>query len=288
MEKEIPVLSKQISDIQASIESMSNVAFLGVILACFALIFILIMFFVVRNQLNSMRKGVQIKDSIREYLAIGIVVVGICIVGLLGIVALVLGDEHFRREALAGILPLIGAWVGAVIAYYFGKENFQAASDSTAKLLNRDERLAATPVEKVMLSIGKLKGIIRTESLDEIKQKKIKKIADAMNFHRAPVLSNMGLPLLIIHKSTLQEYLADNAEHHEHKLENMISSAPELWNKINAFGTIKPGATAAEVKLVMQTAGKDCSDVYVTEDGTNSSPVIGLVTNVDLLKADHL
>jgi len=51
---------------------------------------------------------------------------------------------------------------------------------------------------------------------------------------------------------------------------------------------VGPKATAAEVKLSMQNIGPDCSDVYVTRDGSKQSEVIGLVTNVDLLKAEYL
>lgn len=280
--------SSKIADLEKGLDAVKSGEVWAIIISCIAITLIIIMFFIFKFYKRGDSRQEHIRNMIREYLAIGIVIVGILIVGLLGLVAMATGDDDFRREALAGILPLIGAWVGAVIAYYFGKENFQAASDSTARLLSRDEWLAKTPVSKIMLPIEQIDDIIRVDDLDKFKERKIKETAQEVKRNRAPVLDHAGLPLLIIHKSTLFEYLAQDQDRQEHTFENMRTNADNLWVKINAFGTIKLGTTAAEVKTVMQNVGPNCSDVFVTQDGSKQSAVIGLITNVDLLKADYL
>jgi len=53
---------------------------------------------------------------------------------------------------------LFGAWVGAVLAFYFSKDNFQTASESvrdTVREFNPQlEKLRQRQVKDVMLSIG--------------------------------------------------------------------------------------------------------------------------------------
>jgi uncharacterized Tic20 family protein len=38
---------------------------------------------------------------------------------------------------LASILPLLGAWVGTIIAFYFARDNFDAATRNTSALLRQ-------------------------------------------------------------------------------------------------------------------------------------------------------
>lgn len=38
--------------------------------------------------------------------------------------------KEISQNVFNGLLPLFGAWVGAVLAFYFSKDNFQTASES--------------------------------------------------------------------------------------------------------------------------------------------------------------
>ena len=58
---------------------------------------------------------------------------------------------------LGVLLPVIGAWVGTVLAFYFGQVNFEAASRSAANLvrqLSPREKLQAEPAGHAMMKIG--------------------------------------------------------------------------------------------------------------------------------------
>src|SRR5689334_5156636 len=41
------------------------------------------------------------------------------------------------KYVLGVLLPVIGAWVGTVLAFYFGQVNFEAASKSAANLVRQ-------------------------------------------------------------------------------------------------------------------------------------------------------
>src|SRR5436853_1792917 len=53
------------------------------------------------------------------------------------------------KYILATVLPVVAGWVGIVLAFYYGKENFEAGSRSitdAAKALTSKDKLAATVV----------------------------------------------------------------------------------------------------------------------------------------------
>src|SRR5215510_4879430 len=70
-------------------------------------------------------------------------------------------DQFFdiAKYVLGVLLPVIGAWVGTVLAFYFGQVNFEAASKSAAKLvrqLSPREKLQAEAADHAMLKINEV------------------------------------------------------------------------------------------------------------------------------------
>ena len=89
--------------------------------------------------------------STRKWLAVGIVAASIVGVVLLSAVAiLAAGDERAETSRLvfSAVLPLLGTWVGTVLAFYFARANFEAATESTLALAGIE---TATPVSRVMI-----------------------------------------------------------------------------------------------------------------------------------------
>ena len=58
------------------------------------------------------------------------------------------------------LLPVIGAWVGAVLAFYFGNENFDAASKSAANLVSE-----LSPREKLKAESAKSEADVTIKQL---------------------------------------------------------------------------------------------------------------------------
>ena len=66
---------------------------------------------------------------------------------------------HIAKYVLGVLLPVIGAWVGTVLAFYFGQGNFEAASRSAANLvrqLSPREKLQAEAAGKAMMKINEV------------------------------------------------------------------------------------------------------------------------------------
>ena len=71
----------------------------------------------------------------RRWIANVLVIGGIVVVGVLGVLVIKYTAIDKRHEAsqlvLTSILPLVGTWIGTVLAFYFAKDNFESASRAT-------------------------------------------------------------------------------------------------------------------------------------------------------------
>jgi hypothetical protein len=87
------------------------------------------------------------------------------ITAVLGLAAIVVSlrvadaEKQFAyvKDVLTIVLPLIGTWVGTVLAFYFSRENFVAAAQQTADLVRQltpGERLQSIAVTEAMLDMS--------------------------------------------------------------------------------------------------------------------------------------
>jgi hypothetical protein len=235
-----------------------------------------------------------------------IVILGIIMMAITGYhAAIVTGEEAQDARAqfietgkyiFAAIVPVVAAWVGTVMAFYFGKENFKAATDSVSQIARQftsQDKLGQTPVEKIGMAIGDLAPLRLApgETNDNITLDKLqaKMTAKDPPFERLPILAANGAPLMVVHRSILNDFLLQEKNKDPNKttdkftLSNLVA-AHEAWLKANSFATVLPSATAADAKASMAQR-KGCADVFVTQDGTSATAVTRWITNVDLLQA---
>jgi hypothetical protein len=199
------------------------------------------------------------------------------------------------KYVFAAVVPVVAGWVGTVMAFYFGKENFRTATESVtqiARQLTSQEKLGQTRAQ----DIGKaIEGVapLRLGSADTTATITLDKLEAKMKakeppFERLPILAASGAPLMVVHRSVLNDFLlkkktqdsAKNAA--DYNLSDLVHEYP--WLTENSFATIGPTASAADAKSAMGRL-KGCADAFVTTDGTTHSPVTRWITNVDLLQA---
>ncbi|HJT90811.1 MAG TPA: hypothetical protein VJ777_02560, partial [Mycobacterium sp.] len=81
---------------------------------------------------------------------IGISITGVIALSLVAVFALTGPDRtEMTRLVFSSVLPLLGTWVGTVLAFYFARESLQAATDSTSQLVRPAD--PETPVREVMI-----------------------------------------------------------------------------------------------------------------------------------------
>jgi CBS domain-containing protein len=231
----------------------------------------------------------------RNQIAFWITFGGLIAVTILGIFVIAFAKDRSdaARLVFGSLLPLLGTWVGTVLAFYFAKANFESAARNTKDLLGITERLRSTPVESVMLKMTDphviKKTLVPPEKPESLKISELVEIMRDNRRNRLPVLNSDSSPLFIIHLSTLTDFISTQA------LSATAGSKPvtdltisdlqtidaQLYQQMLAWTCVKLGATLAEAKIAMEDI-PGCSDVFVTTAGRKSDPVVGWLTNVEI------
>ena len=221
----------------------------------------------------------------RQWLAIGIVVLSVAAVTVLGGIAIA-EDRSNASDVLSQVLPLLGTWVGAIIAFYFAKENLETATRTTKELMTLDLRLKSVKVTEAMIPVGAIEGLKRVGKAKDLEGLKVADVLSEMKRNRRPVVDAKDVLLLVIHKSTLTEFLAARALAKEDPstltLKDLSTKDADLYKKLEAFAFVGLGETLAEAKRAMEAHSPDCADVFVTAEGKPSEPVLGWITNAEI------
>jgi hypothetical protein len=251
------------------------------------------------NQYNN--KPLRANSDERAKIGKGIIYFAITVIAILGVTAmLVTGlapqDEFSLRanlvkDILTALLPVLGTWVGTVLAFYFSKENFIAAAEQTSNLVRQltpEQKLQATPVADAMISMADpntAKMIIdKPEGQINLKTELLA-LFNSSGRNRLPLTDADGKVKYMIHRSLIDKFIAErvlsgNTEPEKLTLQELFED--DRYKLIStAFGTVNRDAKLNAVKVSMD-GNPDCSDVFVTEDGTKSSKALGWITNIIL------
>ena len=222
---------------------------------------------------------------------LAVVILGLSIAGIVILAAFVLrrdGDLSKAQYVFGAILPLLGTWVGTILAYYFARENFESASRSVremAKQLTPTEKLKSILIKDVMINITKAV----TFTLDKLEENvKLKpELIDAKlekeKKERLPILDKEGRIKYMAHRSLIEKFIvqevAKEKQADDLTLQDMLNDDKFKDVLTGSFKTLPETSNLAEAKTLMDKI-QICSDVFATEDGTPSSKVLGWVTNI--------
>lgn len=207
------------------------------------------------------------------------------------------GDENTIRDGFTNIkdilgilLPVMSAWAGTVLAFYFTRENFESAARNTAALvkqLNPEEKLKSILIKDVMIRI-EAADTLTLEKAESEKETKLRKdmidaILDKKKRNRLPILDKAGLIKYMAHRSLIDQFIAQKADE-KNKAEDLtlagMLSVKEFKEVLTgSYKTLQETSSLAEAKALMDKIAI-CSDVFVTEDGQPNTRVIGWVTDV--------
>jgi hypothetical protein len=220
----------------------------------------------------------------RKWLAVGIVgasIAGMVAISIVAIAAAGSSRAETSRLVFSAVLPLLGTWVGTVLAFYFARENLQAATESTLRLAGIE---TGTPVTRVMIRESDfvsydLGAGARPEDVP-LKDVRAKMQALVPPSRRLPIRNAAGAVLYVLHDSTLTAY-AEEAGQTTTTLDKTLGdllSVPKFKELVEAIGFIAEKATVAEARAVMVST-KYCNDVFVTANGKPDERAIGWLTN---------
>jgi len=193
--------------------------------------------------------------------------------------------DKASQLVVTSVLPVIGAWVGAVIAFYFSSKNLESATNSVKSLVSSvssTDKLSSIWTKDKMITRGEM--FVEHTSDDKITLYAIlSDLQKANKGERIPVLDNQNLPRCVIHRSVIDKYITQKALEGNAKatlsnltLEQLIADRPELKH---LFGLVAEDSTLADAKKVMDGI-VGCQDLFVTKSGSEKEEVTGWVTNV--------
>lgn len=205
----------------------------------------------------------------------------------------------------SSLLPLFATWVGTVLAFYYSKENFEAASRGTMDLFRTvQQRLVATNVADAWIPWKSIVAVTIPDgrTIDDLAIADIEaafkgQVTNGQPVSRLLIVTGQKSCVAVIHKSIFMEMLASGLRQTPTPLDPATAPLGEMLKQP------LPGAAGATYKNMVQTTlafvGKDrtladakaameavsgCQDVIVTETGSTSEPVQGWVTNVDITR----
>jgi hypothetical protein len=231
--------------------------------------------------------GVGREVGTRQVLALSVVVISLAAVvivsGLVIGFATPEGKPEATRLVFSSVLPLLGTWVGTVLAFYFARDNFDAATTSTIRL-GRSLR-PETPVQDVMIPLPRIKAYRLAAGADE----RAVALSDLLagmttsGFQRIPVLTADDRVVYVVHAATLSAF-AESLQKLPADLDERMSdllAVPRFATLVTAVGFVASGAVVDTARATMGSIA-NCNDVFVTSDGSASGMVDGWLTNTDL------
>lgn len=232
--------------------------------------------------------------------------VGLGIVVMIGAtVAEIKGNNGAVQGAaqllFSSLLPLFGTWVGTILAFYYTKENYEAASRGTLDVVRSvAQRLSATPIAGKMMPKADIVSISlgAGQSIDDVPISKVEdgfaKTKDGQRISRLLFLDSNGACVAILHRSVYNEMLAtglrqsppmDVSKDGMGKLLAMAhpTRAGKTYKDFvqNTLAYIAQDRTLADAKLAMEQV-PGCQDVIVTQNGIKSEPLLGWISNIDI------
>ena len=173
-----------------------------------------------------------------------------------------------------------------MLAFYFGKESLETATRSVtaiAKATSPDDKLQTTKITDKMIPKASLfykslpaSSIVLAATIVDLEK--------SGKGSRIPILGPAGEPAYVVHRSIIDKYLSRRATEAAPPplatltLDDLLAD-PENTRVVTSFGTLKDSATLADAKRLI-VADANCQDVFITQDGTKATPVLGWITNI--------
>lgn len=240
----------------------------------------------------------------REVVYFSLLVIGVLGLSEIVATALVPIAEKERivlmKDILTALLPVLGTWVATVLAFYFSKESFAAASQQASNIMHQltpEQKLQEIAVTEVMISLtdkNTTKLTIDEKSEDKITLKAgiLEALLIPYGKNRLPVVGVDGKAKYIIHRSLIDKFISESViANSATKLDDLTLRAllddKQGGPVATAFGTVGKNAKLNVVKALIDS-NPDCSDVFVTEDGTRNGQAIGWITNIILAEKSRV
>lgn len=182
-------------------------------------------------------------------------------------------------------LPVFASWVGTVLAFYFGKENFKSANKQVQEMVSKmgsgeKEKEGIVSIMRSIFATALFK-VPRGEKAGDITLLSLKKKFDETKFSRLPILDSDNKIIFMVHKSSIMDYLLEGKG--KDTLDMFIEQTNYSFGEGHGFMLVSKKASLKEAKEKMEQNSL-CKDIFISENGDITEPIIGWISNERLLK----
>ncbi|MGB2983988.1 MAG: hypothetical protein WBC63_09045 [Candidatus Bipolaricaulia bacterium] len=216
-------------------------------------------------------------------------VLGISAAGILALAGVAVGSKSAdAKEIFNIVLPVFATWVGTVLAFYFGRENFESANREVREMVDKlTPSRSQASVSSIMRPFQETTHLTIHEGQSE-RDILLSGLRGQLagEISRLPIVDSGNRPKYMIHESSLDKYVSTGGSE-EHTLETFIEeqkAAGRQFGPGKAFVVVAEDASIAEAKLKMDRV-PFCQDIFVTAKGAADEPLMGWVSNLRLAES---
>jgi CBS domain-containing protein len=217
-----------------------------------------------------------------------VTIAGVVLTALVVLTVFYAGDRaDASKDVLNAVLPLLASWVGTVLAYYYSRENLNAATRSATEIareLSGSERLKEILVKDTMI------GRDRIDTMTVAPETPLRDIIGFLKQRgrqRLPIFDENGAVRYIVHLSTINDCLGqaalDGKPVTDLTFADLLAEPARRKMLADSFAAVPETATLADAKAALEQ-GRGREDVFITRSGSRAEPVLGWITDNDLVR----
>lgn len=198
------------------------------------------------------------------------------------------GASEAAKTAFNTILPVLAGWVGTVLAFYFSSASQERTSATLDKAIDKVTGGSdpSTLVSDKMIPLEKIAGIQKLDGDNTPDKIKLDALQNTFNdFITRILFVQNGVFEYIVHVGTLNAFLVGNdGNATQLTFADMLKDPNTLTQISKLVVFVSANTTLADAKVALDKV-TGAQDIIVTATGKSSEPVIGWLSNVDLIKA---
>lgn len=225
----------------------------------------------------------------RDRLSWVILIGSLSVITILAIIVIIQSDSKDTTMSIFNmVLPVAASWVGTILAFYFGRQNFESANKQVREMIQQSSTeqrkdIVVTTIMKPFADMTQYKLKVG-ETENDVTIKDMQKLLEG-KVNRLPIVDINGIVQYMIHEASIDKYVAKMGNDSD-TLDVFLVKAKELGFEFGlnkAFVVVKESATLLEANAKMEEY-PFARDVFVTRGGTPQEPYIGWISNVRLIK----
>jgi predicted transcriptional regulator len=221
------------------------------------------------------------------YLVLGLSILAIVVLGIIAISKS--NNENDAMMVFNATLPVFASWIGTVLAFYFGKENFESANAQVGSMVQKLSMKQKTQayVDSIMITPYAMTSFkMTTDDKKEIMLSELIETLTRYHVSRLPMINNKGEICFVIHESKITKFLAQSdKEASQVTLEDFLDAYKaenHLFTLNASFVIVSKDTLILQAKNRLEACQK-CKDIIVTQNGTIDEPMIGWIPDMHLL-----